>query len=323
MNELNKSRFRLVLRIAVPSALLAWLFYALDAGEIAGIMKSVNPLFFLASFSLLCLRNIIGAARNLILLRSRKIDVSLGALSRYYFMGNFFNLFMPEVVGRDLARGYYLYRASAGLNGGVSSIVAERFSGTAAMMLMSFVSVLGALSLDIAVFDHTLIKTVSILFGLFSAFMILLFNTATDRLLANFASRYSSGRLTKVVSFIRDVIEFYRSPFLVLKTLAVSLVFQVVGVVAAYLIATSLGDTTSFVYFLILLPVIWVIGMLPISINGLGLREGSFVLFFGAVGMPKETAMAISLLWFAQNIGLGIIGGIFVVLEKRHGHFEV
>ncbi len=307
----------LSMRFILPAALLVFLFSVLDTKMVFSAMLDADPLLFLAAFAVLCMRNVVGAWRSLLLVRSRNIPLGLGDLSRYYFMGNFLNLFLPEVIGRDLARGYYLYKVNSGSSGGVSSIVAERFAGTAAMMLMSSLSVAALYLFHVRIASEALINTVAIAFGLFSLFTLLLFNSATDCLLVSIASRFSGGIAGKAAHFVMDVVDFYRTPGLVLSTLAISLFFQFIGVVAAFLLAFSLGDTTPFVYFLILLPLIWVIGMLPVSINGLGLREGSFVLLFGAVGMAEETAMAISLLWFAQNIGLGLIGGAFIVTEKR------
>ena len=115
------------------------------------------------------------------------------------------------------------------------------------------------------------------------------------------------------------MITYKKAPAVLWYTLLISIVFQFTGVIATYLVALSLGSDTGFIYFLILLPVIWVLGMLPVSINGLGVREGSFVLLFGTVGMTKEMAMAISILWFVQNIGLGLIGGVIFVLEGNNG----
>ena len=65
-----------------------------------------------------------------------------------------------------------------------------------------------------------------------------------------------------------------------------------------------------------LLPIIWLITMVPITINGLGLREGAFIFLFTEIGMAKEMAMAISILFLLQTIIQGIIGGLFFLFEK-------
>ncbi len=91
--------------------------------------------------------------------------------------------------------------------------------------------------------------------------------------------------------------------------------FQLIGIISVYLIALSLGCLIKFIYFLILLPVIWVISMIPVSINGLVVREMSFVFLFGTTGMTEEMAMAICIFWLVQTFGLGFIGSVLFILE--------
>ena len=312
---MSKNTVKLLIKFIVPVVILTYLFMTLDVSALAVNMLRTNLVLFAVSFGLLCLRNVIGAYRSTVLLRYRDLHFSTAALSRYYFIGNFFNLFLPEVVGRDIARGYYLYSESAGKTESISAIVAERFIGTAALIVMSLCSILLAAALGIDVIGNDIIRGITLVFGLFFAASILFFHEKTDRFLKRLLPRIGLAKLRTAVEFIRDIISYSRSSALVWYTFFVSLVFQVVGVVATYLIALSLGNSTPFVYYLIMLPVIWVLGMLPVSINGLGVREGLFVVLFGAVGMARETALAISLLWFVQNIGLGIIGGILFALE--------
>ena len=314
----NKA-LRIAVKLIVPAAILAFLFHRLDVRSIGGTIARTNPLLFAVSFAVLCLRNVLGAYRSRVFLRHRGLVHSTASLARYYFIGNFFNLFLPEVVGRDLARGYYLYNNSREKSIAVSSIVAERFNGTAALFALSLVSVALATMAGLDVIRHDIVKAITLVFCFFAAGTVLLINGRTDRFLASLFERLGAPKLKQAVVFARDVLTYCTSPSLMAYTFLVSLVFQLVGVLATWLIALSLGETTPFAYYLIILPVIWVLGMLPVSINGLGIREGSFVVLFGAVGMAGETAMAISLLWFAQNIGLGIIGGGGAGVGKEGG----
>ncbi|MCK4543883.1 MAG: flippase-like domain-containing protein [Spirochaetales bacterium] len=308
---------RLALKLFVPAIILGYIFLKLDMSLLMVHIRRTDLLIFSVSFGLLCLRNVIGAYRSCVLLRFRNLHYSTAALARYYFIGNFFNLFLPEIVGRDIARGYYLYNTSSGKTESISSIVAERFIGTGALMLLSLFSVLLAVSLGVDVLRNDVIKVIVFTFGVFCIFMALFFYERTDRFLEGLLPAFARVKLKPAIEFIRDVITYNKAPAVLWYTLLISIVFQFIGVIATYLVALSLGSDTGFIYFLILLPVIWVLGMLPVSINGLGVREGSFVLLFGTVGMTKEMAMAISILWFVQNIGLGLIGGVIFVLEGR------
>jgi hypothetical protein len=84
--------------------------------------------------------------------------------------------------------------------------------------------------------------------------------------------------------------------------------------VSIYFIGLSLGVKIDFVYFLIFLPIIGAITLLPIAMGGLGLREGLFVVYFAKAGVIKQLALAMSLLSFSFIIFYGAIGGLIYVL---------
>jgi len=310
---MDKKKAELALKIAVPAVILAYLFATLDLSRLWRNLGRTDPILFLSSFGILCIRNIIGAYRSKMLLEHKKLHFPLLTLSKYYFIGNFFNLFLPEVIGRDIARGYYLYNSTSGKTESIGAIVVERFIGTAALVILSFLSAAAAAAAGLDIMGRRLIGVITGVFGLSGVFMALFFFERTERFLERLSEKIGTARLRDAVEFARGVVAYRRAPRLIAATFLVSMVFQFAGVVATYLLALSLGESTGFHYYLILLPVIWVMGMLPVSINGLGVREGSFVFLFGAVGMPKETAMAVSILWFLQNLGLGLLGGILYV----------
>jgi uncharacterized membrane protein YbhN (UPF0104 family) len=95
-----------------------------------------------------------------------------------------------------------------------------------------------------------------------------------------------------------------------------SLLFQFGGVISTYFIALSIQDHTKFIYFLMLLPIVWFVSLLPISLNGLGVREGTFVFLFVVTGMTKETAITISGLYLLQTIAQGLLGGLFFLWDQ-------
>jgi len=89
--------------------------------------------------------------------------------------------------------------------------------------------------------------------------------------------------------------------------------FQGIGVICTYLVGLSLGLEVSLEYYFLSVPIIWLVTMLPISINGIGVREGGFVLFFTAVGVSTADALLLSLLTFAQLLLIGLLGGVLFV----------
>ena len=112
--------------------------------------------------------------------------------------------------------------------------------------------------------------------------------------------------------------EYRKNKKILLITYIISIIYQIAMIIMVYLLALSIDIDISFSYYLIFLPLIWLIIMIPISISGIGVREGAFVYFFTQIDVPKENSLLLSLLFFSQTIIVGLVGG-FVYLIRDIG----
>jgi uncharacterized membrane protein YbhN (UPF0104 family) len=95
----------------------------------------------------------------------------------------------------------------------------------------------------------------------------------------------------------------------ILKTMLVSLPFTITLILTQVLIARSLGVDLALRYFLLFVPLIALANVLPISFNGLGVREGTYQLLFVPVGVSPASAVAMSLVFHVVRLVTGLIGG--------------
>ncbi|MEK7864195.1 MAG: lysylphosphatidylglycerol synthase domain-containing protein, partial [Nitrospirota bacterium] len=102
--------------------------------------------------------------------------------------------------------------------------------------------------------------------------------------------------------------EYSSQKALLIKTLMLSCAIQVMAILSMYIIARGLGQHIYLSYFFIFFPIIVTISTLPISISGIGLREGAFVLLFGMAGVKPEMATAMSFAWFLSTASGGLVG---------------
>jgi len=310
-------------RIAVPVLILFWLMRSQDLDVLWNYLRTVDLSIFTLSFLALSLRMFFGGLRSRLLLAHKGEDFPLSPLVRYYFIGNFFNLFMPILFGRDLARGYFLWKTARRRSEALSTIVIERFVGIVALGVFSIAAVTVAFLAGVDAATGEVGRVVvwggAAILALFLAYMAWRGSGTVERMIPRRFERVAKP----AVRFLDQISSYNRAPGVLLMTFWWSIVFQFCGIVSTWLIGVALGADLSFLYFLILLPVVWLLSLLPISLNGLGVREGAFVLLFGAVGMVREQALAISLLWFGQTILLGIIGGFFFMTERsRFGSYR-
>lgn len=119
----------------------------------------------------------------------------------------------------------------------------------------------------------------------------------------------------KFVEVYGSLAEYKRYPYHLLLSFALSLLVQIIRITIYYTISRSLHMHIPIVYFFMFIPIIMIVIMLPVSIGGLGVREGAFVSFFSHVGVSSSGALAISVVFFVLMIITILPGGIIYLLQ--------
>ncbi|MCD6307426.1 MAG: flippase-like domain-containing protein [Candidatus Latescibacteria bacterium] len=303
------------LKGAVTIAVFAVILSVLDVGRVFRIMAQADKTLFSLSLAIFIGRNVVAAYRQQLLLRYKNCRLGLPVLTRLYLIGAFFNLFLPSVIGGDVARGYYLYRYSGGKEETLSTLFIERYLGILAMMALAVLSLFIAFAAGINTISMEVMLVIFIVFtfGLTAGFLAL--NERMERLFEKLISRLST-RLARPLSVLAHAMSYGRASATLLAGFLASVGFQFLSIVSTYIIALSIHEDLPFIHYLILLPIVWILMMVPVSISGLGIREGAFLYLFSAAGMSRENALALSLLWLAQIIILGLIGGVVFFFES-------
>jgi hypothetical protein len=104
------------------------------------------------------------------------------------------------------------------------------------------------------------------------------------------------------------------------KVVAIALLFQFLIVVNNTLYTFALSIDIPFSQLLVIIPLVFLTEVLPISINGAGVRDSAFVFFFVMIGHTKEEGLALGLLVIAMRYIGGLVGGSVLVtsLIQRH-----
>ncbi len=294
-----------LIKLFITLLFLFYLINELDIFETKQFILETNLSLFGLSFLFLLGRILFIAFRWKILLAFHSHLFSIITLTKYYFIGTFFGLFLPTVVGGDAARWYYIYEKGVKHNEALSSIIFERFLGLCCLILLTSTS----LVLDFGIAGYYIKATVIILCISCLTFFLIIWNSHSLFKWRLFKNIFNKFRL--LYKFIENLKSYSQNRYIMLYGLFISLVSQLMSIVSTYILSLSLGSSMPLLYFIIFLPIVWLISMIPISIAGLGLREGAFVFLFTSVGMEKEMAIAISALFIIQIIAMGMIGAFF------------
>ena len=133
--------------------------------------------------------------------------------------------------------------------------------------------------------------------GIFSIILLFFYKKA-DVFLRKILPYVIISKLHWVNNLIQNTKDYGKTPDVLIYCFLFTILFQIFGVFSTYLISSSLGYSIKFIYFLMLLPIVWIISMIPISINGLGVREGAFILLFSKKGYAKKKGKGFSYLFF-------------------------
>ena len=120
----------------------------------------------------------------------------------------------------------------------------------------------------------------------------------------------------------RDLAPYWNDYGLLARASAMSLVFHLSQMSILALLAMALQLSIPWSYFLVFGPLVNIFSALPISINGLGVREGGFVYFLSHIGLPREAAVAFALLWFALVLLSGLCGGAVYLWHRTVSDVE-
>lgn len=281
--------FQLLLRIAVSGLALFLILRQVNLLEVLTYLKGANLIFLVASVGLIFLHYFISSYRWQGLARVKGIDISLFALVRLYFIGAFFNNFLPSIVGGDVVKAYKLTQMTEKKVDAAVSVFMDRFTGLVILVLISGVAFL-------------------------YQFKLLAVGVSVALFLLGVLGIWLAPKLARLHPLLRkayDSVMAYRGEREVLWRAAwTSFVVQVVAVTTEYLIFLALGIKVSYLYCLFALPLISVASMLPLSINGVGVQDALFVLFFSRVGVAQEAALAVSFVYHTLRLGSSLTGGV-------------
>ncbi|MFI5294075.1 MAG: lysylphosphatidylglycerol synthase transmembrane domain-containing protein [Thermodesulfovibrionales bacterium] len=294
--KINKAAF-FALKLLVSAFSLYLVFLKADIHQIISMLRKIGPAAFLLA-SLLYMVSICGATLRWKLLLPDKFRFR--RLFSLYMIGSFFSSFLPGVIGGDVVKAYYLNKDAKKLSLTLASVFMDRYLGYVSLMIIG----MAAYPFALPFFGGSGYKwTMPAIFIAFVIGSVLFFGLKLGRRFKTVSEFYEYFVLLKAK---KDVIA---------KAVAISLGIQTMGFIAVAVLASAMGEKIPVLLLFVVLPIIITITSLPISISGLGVREGSFVVLLGLIGIPPAVATSLSLAWFFSTFVGGAPGLIAYIRQ--------
>jgi len=308
---MNK-KLRYAINASISIILVASIIYMAGArGVEKQLSQMIIPIFLLA----VIIENFgvaVSAKKWQMLLKMKGMGIPFLTAWKYYYIGTFFNAFLPTSVGGDAVKAYSISKKLEKREEAFSSVMMDRLTG--------LVAVLGIGSISL-VFGWNMIPRAALIiclpiFALPIVLLAVIFKTEMVEGIIKKPIFEKFGRIREFVERIYASLKEYGSlKKEMVPIILISLFYHLLLITNNYVISISLGLEIPFHYFFIFIPVAEILVFLPVTIQGFGVREGTYVTLFSSINI--ESAKSFSLGFSDQIVKLigNVIGGFVYLIH--------
>ncbi|HYD49066.1 MAG TPA: lysylphosphatidylglycerol synthase transmembrane domain-containing protein [Terriglobales bacterium] len=302
------------LKIALSLGVVALLVNEVNFAELRRILRRADPWWAGLGLLTLLASQVVCVTRWRMLAKPLGLQGSYGAFFGAYFTGLFFNLFGPSTVAGDIARTLFLAGTEQRRSLALVSVLAERGIGLITLVWIATIALVLQPQLPLPWFIRYGALTVAPLTILAWFWLPQLAVTLFPH----------SERLQRFVTV--DLLPYRRDWRLLLRANLASLAFHLLNIGSQVPLVKALGLDVSFGYVFLFVPIVNLVSMVPISFNGIGIREAGYWYFLSRVGVHKSSAVALGILSSATVLITGLFGGLVYLIwqhrKKANGRSE-
>jgi glycosyltransferase 2 family protein len=312
-NLLRKPAVSFAIRVAVSGLLLAYLVRLSAFEGIVSAFRRIQPVYLIGFFLLYFLSVSIQSLRWKYLLKAWDVERGFSVLFRSIMTGLFLNNFLPGSLGGDVYRLYAGGRDTGRVEAIGATIFYERIISYGSLVTLGLIvlSIRADLSQD-WLFWLLLGGALLALITLSALSSMPVF----ERLAQSLAARYAIARKLRLTEWLYNFRFKLRHPGLLAGVFLISFLIQFLDISAFRLVAAAIQLPVNLNELLLFVPLLYLAILLPVSFNGIGVRETVFVMFSSIWGIDSADAVAFSLTVFILNVAGSLVGGIIYWFDR-------
>jgi uncharacterized membrane protein YbhN (UPF0104 family) len=281
------------LKLLVSLAMLGAVITVSRPGEILGVLMRADGRWVLAAAVMWLAVQGLYVGKWCLLNRAQGLHTPFKALWEVYLVGTYFNLFLPAGLGGDAVRAYRLARLSGRAGASLASVAVDRFTSLYALLLVATWALFAAPA-DWRVLPPGLLVALDVAGAL--AFVVWL-QAGWWRGLGGWAPLARWPRVGAAIAQMAEAaVRLRRAPGPFALALVLSVVYQVLAVVLHHWLMLALGLPVGLGYAMVFVPLLTLALSVPVSLNGLGVREGGFAFFLVRLGIEPSAGVAVGLM---------------------------
>lgn len=308
MNKVQKEKIYLVLKLLTSCLTLFLVSRALDWESAVSIVSNIQISWVLLALVLFWIAQIVSSKRCVYIAEALGGKLLLSTSIRAHFIGLWFNQVLPSSLGGDVIKlGVLMKPLGAGI--AFRSCILDRASG----LIFLLVTILLTVPLYFHALPEYYMGLTLLLLSILSLGLIGSFAWASTQWSVRFNQ---SGLVMKLSQIFVDLWTLRCRPFLFQQAWT-SAIVHFNGIIAYTLLGLALGIPVNFLEFFLIVPLIFLVALLPFSFAGWGIREAGAVWLFGLVGFDKINALAISIAFGLFLIIAGLPGAIYLIFSHK------
>jgi uncharacterized membrane protein YbhN (UPF0104 family) len=291
-----------LIKLLISAVMLVIVYRLVDFDELKSTFMSVPPSLVLITIAGFALTQAISSARWWLLARAGNIETTYFNALKAFYIGMYANCFGLGTLGGDVLRGALLTRKKGQRTQAIASAFADRALGLAVL------AAIGVLAVLFAEGHH-----------MDNQFVLLLSAVGVCVLGAWVVGPFLVLRLVPSNNPFRAKIEsvlqvLSRDPAMIGAVVGVAAIYHLAQISLQWVMAQGLGADVSFVSMLVTVPFVNILSTLPITWNGVGVREKAYIFFFVPAVFTHEQAVALGALWLLAVTTASALGGVLAFL---------
>jgi hypothetical protein len=301
------------IRIVISGGILVFVLNKIEFKEVLKFLQGMNYLLlggaFLVYWGMVC----VSAFRWYRLIKLQQVKLSYWRVLLYYFIGFFYNNILPTTIGCGVVRAFYAGRIKQKQKETFSSMCVELAIGGWGLILFALItSIIWFKGIPKEIFLGVVGGTI------FSSLVIIVFfERKIMRIIKKGLDKIKLKKISEKLKEFYEALYVYKdNKWKLGETVLLSFVVQMLIGVMNILIGKALGLKLPVMSYIVYSVIIGLLTTLPITINGIGLREWGYQVLFGYVGLGSEGALTLAFLFYIVGVIGSLVGGIMVPFVK-------
>jgi uncharacterized membrane protein YbhN (UPF0104 family) len=312
---------KLALKLIVSLTFIIYVVLKFDMRSLYGALLSIKFEYYLISFLILILNSIILAQKFKTVMKPSGIYQPLHKLIKINFMCRFFSMFMTSVIGQSVIRWHISTKNQEGRFKFIAVLVFERSSFFFALFVTVGISLLFSNTANILVITKSVFPFVAVgLLAIILYYFYLNYTPFYDSIngfILNQCAKIKIELKNKIGDFFEIFGIYSQKKTIVASGLGLAFIWQFLFLLRVSLLVASIDASLTFVQVGWMASLVLLLQILPISLNGIGLRETAYAFLFRIQDLPPEKGVLLGFIIFSQMFIISIIGGVVYFLSKE------